>query len=167
MIKSFWDYRYILSFLGTSLALTGCDQVKQGLGLERHQPDEFTVVDRPPLSMPPSIALKPPSPHNNTTNTKASRQKVQDLVLKPPASTYMPTSKAEEDLLKKSGADKSPANIRDVIDQESNVKDKGERGLAEGMVFWKDPQPKGDVIDPAAEKKRIAPALSKTPEDTR
>ena len=39
---------------------TGCSQTKKSLGLERERPDEFTVLDHPPLSMPPGIGLKPP-----------------------------------------------------------------------------------------------------------
>ena len=168
MIKDFLNYRPILSFIAVALALTGCDQIKRGLGLERHQPDEFNVVDRPPLSMPPSMALKPPAPAERGAGAKESRQKVQDLVLKPPAATYMAPSKAEEDLLNKSGADKNLANIRAVIDQESNVTDKRERGLAEDMVFWKkESKPTGDVIDPTSEKKRLDSTLSKTSENAR
>ena len=169
--KKFYYYRHgrVLAFLGISLALTSCDQVKQGLGLERHQPDEFTVIDRPPLSRPPSMTLKPPLPANSSLQTNAKPKQVQELILKPPASAYMPISKAEEDLLTKAGAGagtrESSGHIRDVINQEQNTKEKRERGLAEGMVFWKDPKPKGDAIDPVAEKERLDPLLPKTTED--
>ncbi len=45
------------------LALTACGNgtVKETLGLSRKPPDEFKVVSRPPLSVPPQFNLRPPS----------------------------------------------------------------------------------------------------------
>ncbi len=45
------------------LALTACggSSVKETLGLSRKAPDEFKVVARPPLSVPPQFNLRPPS----------------------------------------------------------------------------------------------------------
>lgn len=43
--------------------LTACggNSVKDTLGLGRRAPDEFKVVARPPLSVPPQFSLRPPS----------------------------------------------------------------------------------------------------------
>ena len=45
------------------LALTACGggTVKETLGIGHKAPDEFRVVARPPLSMPPQFNLRPPS----------------------------------------------------------------------------------------------------------
>ncbi len=45
------------------LALSACGNgtVKETLGLSRKAPDEFKVVARPPLSVPPQFNLRPPS----------------------------------------------------------------------------------------------------------
>jgi hypothetical protein len=40
--------------------LTGCDGVRNALGMERHIPDETKVVSRPPLTLPPEFDLRPP-----------------------------------------------------------------------------------------------------------
>lgn len=46
-----------------ALALTACgSDTKQMLGLERSPPDEFAVVSRAPLSVPPEFSLRPPEP---------------------------------------------------------------------------------------------------------
>lgn len=42
--------------------VTGCSGVQKQLGLERTAPDEFNVVSRAPLSLPPDISLRPPQP---------------------------------------------------------------------------------------------------------
>ena len=46
------------------LALSACasGEVKETLGLTRDSPDEFVVVSRPPLSVPPEFNLVPPEP---------------------------------------------------------------------------------------------------------
>jgi hypothetical protein len=53
--------RYLLVSLFT---LAACDggEVKETLGLNRESPDEFVVVSRPPLSVPPEFTLIPPEP---------------------------------------------------------------------------------------------------------
>ncbi|KJS38300.1 MAG: hypothetical protein VR70_10355, partial [Rhodospirillaceae bacterium BRH_c57] len=43
--------------------LSGCGGgVKETLGLNRQAPDEFQVVSRPPLAIPPEFKLRPPEP---------------------------------------------------------------------------------------------------------
>jgi hypothetical protein len=48
----------------TLLTLAACEggEVKESLGLNRESPDEFVVVSRPPLSVPPEFTLLPPEP---------------------------------------------------------------------------------------------------------
>ena len=41
-----------------SLALGGCGGVRQSLGLVRTSPDEFAVVAKPPLVLPPDFGLR-------------------------------------------------------------------------------------------------------------
>jgi hypothetical protein len=47
----------------TLIALTACGSgtVRETLGINRSAPDEFRVVSRPPLSVPPQFNLRPPS----------------------------------------------------------------------------------------------------------
>lgn len=43
-------------------ALSACSNPRKSLGLEKHPPDEFAVVARAPLEMPPDFKLRPPEP---------------------------------------------------------------------------------------------------------
>lgn len=63
-----------IGMLGLVLALTACEttEVRDTLGLTRRAPDEFVVVSRPALSVPPEFALVPPDP--NATGPRASTQ---------------------------------------------------------------------------------------------
>ena len=43
-----------------SILLTGCDTAKNAFGLSRSQPDEFSVTDNPPLTIPKEFQVVPP-----------------------------------------------------------------------------------------------------------
>jgi Protein of unknown function (DUF3035) len=47
---------------GIVLLVGGCGNVRDTLGLGKNVPDEFAVVTRAPLSMPPTYDLRPPLP---------------------------------------------------------------------------------------------------------
>ena len=47
--------------LGT-LVLSGCGSARQTFGLDRKPPDEFSVLTRAPLAVPPEYKLRPPTP---------------------------------------------------------------------------------------------------------
>ena len=48
-----------MAMLATGLALSGCSSFNDALGLSKTSPDEFQVVVRPPLTVPPSFSLDP------------------------------------------------------------------------------------------------------------
>ena len=50
------------SALVATLALAGCTDLKQAIGLEPTMPDEFAVESNPPLMIPPGFDLRPPTP---------------------------------------------------------------------------------------------------------
>lgn len=53
----------ILLLLPTLALLAGCgDEMRKQFGLGKNAPDEFQVVRRAPLSLPPDFALRPPQP---------------------------------------------------------------------------------------------------------
>ena len=45
-----------------ALALSGCTGFKRAIGLDPTMPDEFEVVQRAPLTIPPDFDLRPPKP---------------------------------------------------------------------------------------------------------
>jgi hypothetical protein len=67
-----------LALLGASLA--GCDSTKEMLGLTKRSPDEFQVVSRAPLSMPPDYSLRPPSPGAPRPQEGTTIEQAQSIV---------------------------------------------------------------------------------------
>jgi len=45
-----------------AVGLAGCTSTKKALGMSKVVPDEFRVVSKAPLAVPPDYALRPPAP---------------------------------------------------------------------------------------------------------
>ena len=47
---------------GLALGVSGCESTRETFGLNKQAPDEFQVVSRAPLSLPPDFTLRVPEP---------------------------------------------------------------------------------------------------------
>ena len=64
------------------LALAACGgDVKETLGLNKEAPDEFVVVSRPPLVVPPDFDLQPPRPGAEPPHVPTTEQMAHDALL--------------------------------------------------------------------------------------
>lgn len=139
--------RYILATSVCAVVLlTGCDKTKEALGLKREQPDEFTVLSRPPLSAPPSIALAPPKPGAKGPHETSALKDAQDqLGFKPSKSANV--SDAEKSLLSKTKVTEEGTSSLSDLEEDKNEDDVP-------YLFGNESESKKDVIDPVAEKKK-------------
>jgi|CXWL01.1.fsa_nt_gi hypothetical protein len=64
------------------LSLTACGggTVKDTLGIGRKAPDEFRVVSRPPLSVPPQFNLRPPSANAESPTVVPADKQAQSII---------------------------------------------------------------------------------------
>jgi len=165
--------KFVLAVLAVALpALAGgCSSVKEQLGLTKQSPDEFKVVSRAPLSMPPDYNLRPPTPGAPRPQEGTTRDQAANAVFQysgngsslqpdqiPPigeGESETAQSSGESALLQSAGASGVDPNIRQVVDSETTADEADSRTLADTLVFWRDPEPYGDVVDPAAEQKRL------------
>jgi hypothetical protein len=157
--------------LAASLALGGCSGTKKALGLEKTAPDEFNIVSRAPLSLPPDYSLRPPQPGalrpQDQTPTQQARQTVfragdQQAALPTPHGSQ---SAGELALLKQAGAANSDSSIRQIVNRETAAAIESDRSFVDSVLFWRKPGPAGDVIDPQKESQRLREnaALGKAP----
>ena len=144
--------------------LAGCDSASKAFGLSKVTPDEFRVVTKAPLTLPPDYSLRPPAP---------GEPRPQELQPESAARTALlgqregeARSDGEKLLVAKAGADKADPLIRYVVDDEFGDVSHKEKSFADKVMFWRadktvqaTPQPTGDgtaPIDPAAEAERIS-----------
>lgn len=53
---------FVFFAFAAGLTLSGCESVKQAIGLTAVPPDEFAVETQAPLTIPPDFKLRPPKP---------------------------------------------------------------------------------------------------------
>lgn len=147
--------------LAVAALLSGCSDTKRVLGLEKQAPDEFAVVARAPLSMPPDFKLRPPAPGAVRPQEGTPRQQARESVLGPNGGGTVGLAAngrtaGEVSLLRKAGADKADANIRATIDRELAAMVAADASFSDRILFWRDrEQPGATLVDATKEAKRI------------
>ena len=63
------------------IGLQGCSEIQKAVGNTKQAPDEFAVVARPPLSVPPNFALRPPTPGEPRPQERDVTKSAERLVL--------------------------------------------------------------------------------------
>jgi hypothetical protein len=142
-----------------TLSLGGCSQTRQALGLTKQAPDEFQVVARAPLSLPPDYNLRPPAPGapRPQEGTASDQAKTAVFGYQPGGALDAPagSSQGEVALLQSAGATGIDPNIRLLVDQETSSLIEQDQKVIDDLIFWRDPEPPGEVIDPVAEQQRL------------
>jgi hypothetical protein len=142
--------------LALGLSLSACQAARDSLGLTKRPPDEFNVVTRAPLEMPPSLDVLPqPQPGMQRPQELRPQETAMLVLLGGQPDMTLQASGAEASLLAMAEADAADPDIRDTVDIE-HQKFLTERGFMEELQFWRDhPDVTEVVIDPVAEKQRL------------
>ncbi len=138
----------------SAATMTGCDSAKKELGLTRTSPDEFAVVKRAPLEMPPEFTLRPPQPGAARPQEQAMAEQARTAVLGSEAAARADgLTPGETALLANTAAD---PDIRSLVDYEAaNTRRENEPVIKKLMNIGGDQLPPATVVDATAEAKRL------------
>jgi hypothetical protein len=138
--------------------VAGCanSDLSRTFGLVRDTPDEFTVVTRAPLSMPPDFTLRPPMPgaprpQERSAQSQAEAALVPDSALGLGNRASMSAGQAA--LVRDAGG-QAPADIRARVDQEAQLTSNDSRFI-DKLLFWQPTKTNNAVVDPSAEAERL------------
>mgnify|MGYP003669326642 CR=1 FL=1 len=155
----------------SGLVLSACSATKETFGLGKQSPDEFQVVARAPLTLPPNFQLRPPQPGAVRPQEGSAEDQARKAVFRaedkqPSLDEVLPDdgrSRGERSLLAAAGYKPSDSNIRLTIERETNRINDENESFVEDLIFWRGYPTPGDVVDAAQESKRIreAEALGK------
>ncbi|MDE3059430.1 MAG: DUF3035 domain-containing protein [Pseudomonadota bacterium] len=159
------------ALVGT-LFLAACsgNTVKTSLGLDRAAPDEFRVVSRPPLSVPPQFELRPPATTDDP-NRQAASQQAEALMTgngngSLDANTaVVPVTMASADasaanasesaFLRDAGADKADPKIRETLVGEQVSRQQQQQDSSWVDSLTTNPPKKDPIVNPKQEAARI------------
>jgi len=167
-------------FLAAGLVLRACEGAREAIGAANAPPDEFAVVTRAPLSMPPDYGVRPPRAGAKRPQEKTVLETARGKLIRKRTSGVMVSkdqvgSRAEIVILKKAGATNQAQGIRELIDREASIYASKDERFTDQIMFWQpSPQP-GTIVDAKAEKKRLrnnaalgtSPSKGRTPQITR
>ena len=149
-------FLFTATLLGTTLALTACDQSREMLGLNREAPDEFAVYSRAPLSLPPEYGLKPPAPGEKRPQTQDTRSNARQALLGNRRQVAVKgASPGLEALFRRTGVNQADPDIRLTIDRETSVLAQEDKTFTDKIMFMGTPHEYGSAVDPVKETKRI------------
>ena len=149
---------------GLMFGLAACSGFNEQLGLTKQSPDEFRVVSRAPLTVPPDFALRPPEPgaprpQEGTAAQQAERAVFRNASGQPTLRTQTAVnpdrSIGEMSLLSAAGAQNADPDIRLIVERETNsINDESDR-FVDFLVFWNNQPPAGTIVDPTVELRRL------------
>ena len=145
------------------LSLTACEGAKKELGLTKSAPDEFAVIKRAPLAMPPDYTLRPPRPGMARPQEMESGDEARTAVFGGTDSNaaYIPpqgVSDSESSLLMQAGSAQAEPDIRRRVDYETSQIAPREKTVAQKLlgVGGDDGEPPATtVVDAKAEAERL------------
>jgi hypothetical protein len=150
------------------LSSAGCAAAGKALGVEKVTPDEFRVVSKAPLVVPPDYALRPPKPGEPRPQELAPESQARLALM---GRNDASRTQGEALLAEKAGATRADPLIRYVVDDEFGDVAHKDKSFADKVMFWKkDAAPaaaspvskdaveageKAAPIDPAAEAAKV------------
>lgn len=100
-----------------SMGLGGCQSISKAIGVEKTVPDEFRVVTKAPLVVPPEFNLRPPRPGEARPLELRADLQARNAVFG--VLTGTTASSGERELIAQMGATNADNRIRAVIDEET------------------------------------------------
>jgi hypothetical protein len=132
-------------------ALTGCDTVRDAAGMEKSAPDEFAVLTKAPLTIPPDYNLMPPRPGAVPTNQTDPTDTAQTALFGSDPATVasqLPDnySEGEKMLLANAGIQQADPAIRQHLASDHKSMVGADDSFTSEVLFWQ--KPKTDAGNP-------------------
>ena len=147
--------------IGVIASLGGCEKTREAFGLQKSAPDEFAVVTRAPLAIPPDYRLRPPTPGAQRPQEATTRNEAKDILLRSGSNGAQgdagdtKLSRGEVALLGKAGAQNADPSIRQKGSRESSLLAEGDSKFMATLMFWQDEEPPGVILDAGSESRRL------------
>lgn len=142
-----------------AVGLGGCTSLKRAMGLEKVSPDEFAIVTKAPLVIPPDYNLRPPQPGAVRNQLEDPQVIAQNALFGPDATPVADgiVTAGEFALLDNTGAGEADPQIRTILTSEASSLTQKDRTFTDRLLFWQQGRSGYDrtVVDAAAESERI------------
>ena len=153
---------HILCITAAAISMAACEKTREQFDFSKKPPDEFAVVRRAPLEMPPDFSIRAPQPGAPRPQEMSPTDLAREAVLGEDAirqtAKQSGVSQGEAVLLQRTGAANASPAIRERVDAETAEIIKDETPGIDKLKRWvgqEPPEPATEVVDPVAEANRI------------
>jgi hypothetical protein len=157
-LKGYFDMKtkFASVLVLATIALAGCSGTKEKLGLTKKAPDEFAVVKRAPLSMPPDYTLRPPRPGAPRPQEQSPQEEARQNLFGNGDGTAVQEQYSGNDaaFLSQAGARSEPG-IRQKVDAETAIINEDEQPVVQKLMGKPPSEAPQSVVDPKAEAERL------------
>jgi hypothetical protein len=156
--------RIAMAALGViaALGLGACGETRKAIGWDKTSPDEFRVVSRAPLTLPPDFGLRPPAPGQARPQELQPQEAARAAVFgtqSPGRLAAAEGSPGAQTLVARMGGGNVDPNIREQIDRESAQLAGADRSFVDRLIFWQQRDPaQGQELDAQRESQRLREA---------
>ena len=145
-----------------AMGLAGCTAAGRALGITKVTPDEFRIVTKAPLTVPPDYSLRPPAPGEPRPQELQPESAARNALLG--VRQGEARSEGEKLLATKAGGDKADPLVRYVVDDEFGDLAHKDSSFADRVLFWRKDKPSAAV---AAQTAKEAGADTAAPVDAK
>jgi hypothetical protein len=145
----------MLAVCGAALAAGACSSGPR-------TPDEFRVVRKAPLTIPPEYNLRPPAPGESRPQELSPDAQARVAIFG--ADIGRDASEGEKLLVAQAGGDAVPRSVRAEVDYDTSKVLRKNRSFADAILSFGRTPPEGQNVDAAAEAERLR-ALEKAKTD--
>src|SRR5215472_15125178 len=150
--------------IGAAAMLAGCDTIRSATGNDKQPPDEFAVLTKAPLIIPPDFNLHPPKPGAAPLNQSEPTDTAQQSLFGADTATIAKgmsgnMSDGEKMLLASAGAQNADPSIRqDLAADRNKALQSASDDFTNTVLFWQKPSEKDEGLNADAELAKSASA---------
>jgi hypothetical protein len=143
--------------VSAAVALSGCTYLRDSAGMGKSAPDEFAVLTKAPLVIPPDFNLKPPRPGAAPTNQVDPTDAAQSALFgDTPAAAAGNVSASEQVLLSNAKIASADPAIRQHLASDREHMLGADDSFTNQVLFWQKPtSDAGTPVDADQEARRL------------
>lgn len=154
------DVLRVTVLASAALSLIGCESLREAAGVTKEPPDEFAVVTKAPLVIPPDFNLRPPKPGAAPTNQVSPTDTAQSALFgddPAAAAAALPGNFSPEErvVLARTGGANADPSIRKQIASDAKQMEATNDSFTDELLFSSPDPYKGSPLDADAEAQRI------------
>ncbi len=119
------------------MGLAACGSVGETFGFNRNSPDEFNVITKAPLVVPPDLSLRPPAPGAPRPQEVQPVNRAQEALFGRRTQPNPQMSQGENVLLARAGALQVDPSVRELVDRDNGEAISKPKGFLDRVLFWR------------------------------